>query len=350
MVDTARTKAELLAIYADGQPSGSINPQNMRDYVVTTDIVNTRFSTSLITGGEVIINGGDNAAIDIAAGTGVFIDNTTDPLSPFPQKVSWDIFSAESIPVGSQFLTFIGLDLSSGTAVVVLQATNWTPEQRRTIVTLAVAIHTGQIEVESIGSDYSFGLDDKQTLTDFAKTILSVNAGGGNIFSANGANLDIDKSAGSTFGIGSNYQNDKESPNITTDLVQTPVPAFLYTYQDGFGGFINGPIVSEIDPDQWDDGDGTLGSVGGTNFTTQRIWFFPETAFTIIHYGQTLYGNLSDAEKDINTEVFVKNFGLVTGFRGWLIVKNGVTDLTAAILANDAKFLAAGMFGDVLRP
>ena len=347
MVDTQRTKAELLTIFEDGQPPGSIDPQDMRDYVVTTDIANTRFSTSLITGGEVIINGGDNTAIDIAAGTGFYIDNTTDPLNPFPQKVSWSAFLAEAIPVGSQFLTFIGLDLSSGTAVVVLQATNWTPQQRRTIVTLALAIHTGQIEIESIGSDYSFGLDIRPTLTDLSKSLLSINVGGGNIFGPNGANLNIDKSAGSTFGIGSNYQNDKESPNITTDA-SILVASFFYTYQDGVGGFTNGPDTVLIDPTQWDDGSGTLAAVQTSNtWTTQRIWFFTETATVIIHYGQTEYGTLVDAQADINTEVFVKNFGLVTGFRGWLMVRKGAIDLS---LIADAKFIAAGMLGDILRP
>lgn len=36
MVDTERTRAELLTLLADGQPEGSIAPQDMRDLVVTT--------------------------------------------------------------------------------------------------------------------------------------------------------------------------------------------------------------------------------------------------------------------------------------------------------------------------
>jgi len=41
MADTERTKAELLAIFADGQPERSINPQDMRDFVVSTLVVAT---------------------------------------------------------------------------------------------------------------------------------------------------------------------------------------------------------------------------------------------------------------------------------------------------------------------
>lgn len=35
MVDTPRTRAELLTIFADGQAAGSITPQDQRDYVVS---------------------------------------------------------------------------------------------------------------------------------------------------------------------------------------------------------------------------------------------------------------------------------------------------------------------------
>jgi len=41
MADIERTKAELLTFFADGQPEGSINPQDMRDFVVSTIIVET---------------------------------------------------------------------------------------------------------------------------------------------------------------------------------------------------------------------------------------------------------------------------------------------------------------------
>jgi len=348
VADTERTKAELLDIFADGQLPGSIDPQDMRDYVVTTDNVDTRFSTGLITGGEITINGGDNTKVDIAAGEGVYVDNFTDPLNPVRVKVSWSTILAESaLDLVNNTATFFGLDLSLGMATVVKRSQEFTAEERRDFVVLAPAIHPGIGQIDSIGGMYSHVLDERQTLVDLADSIGQINVRGGNVYSANGTLLTIDKSSGATFFVGVNYQNSKKTPNITTDILQSPVPFFFYTYQDGGGDFINGSFISSIDPEQWDDGTGTLKLVTSNQFTIQRIWFFPLIDLTVLHYGQTVYGNLADAKAAINTESFIKNPLLNTGFRAWLIVKRGTTDLT---IASDAEFLAAGMFGDILRP
>lgn len=347
MTDIEKTRAELLALFADGQGEGAINPQDMRDYVVTTDINN--LSTGLINGGIVTINSGDNTAIDIAAGTGVFIDNSTTPSAPIRKRVTWTDFISENIPLlASTPVTFLGLDLSSGTATVVKQSTDFTAEQRRDIVILAVAVHGGNTVVESIGPIYKYSLDTRQTLDDLALAIGTINVGAGNNFSANASgDLTIDKSAGQTFSIGGNYQNSQKIPNTTIDAALTPVPFHLYTYQDGSGGFTLTGAQFVIDPDNLDNGSGTLASLSPNKFTTQRIWFFSEINLVIIHYGQTEYGTLDDALMDINTEIFVRNTGLTTGFRGWLIVKQGTTDLTDIALA---RFVSASMFGDILRP
>jgi len=171
--------------------------------------------------------------------------------------------------------------------------------------------------------------------------------GGGNVYSANAsADLTMDKSAGSTFFIGDNYHISQKEPNTSSDPVQIPVLAFFYTYQDGGVGFTNGPIAGSIDPVQWDDGSGTLASVGNNQFTTQRIWFLPLINIAVIHYGQTQYGSMADAQAAINTEAFNKNPALVSGFRAWLILKKETTDLTDT---DNALFVSAGKFGDVLR-
>lgn len=348
MADTERTKTELLAIFADGQPDGSITPQDMRDYVVTADIVNTRFSTGLITGGIITINAGDNTKVDISAGEGIFADNFTDPLNPVRLKVSWSDFIAEDVPdLVANPTTFFGLDLSSGTAVVVRMPEVFTAENRRDFIGLAPVLHAGVISIDSIGARYAYALDEGQTTHDLGIAIGSINLDNGNVFSANaGANLTIDKTAGSTFFIGDNYQNSQKDPNATTDPAETPVAFFFYTFQDGVGGFTNGPFVANVDPELFDNGSGTLAAVQANKFTTQRIWFFPVLNLTVIHYGQTEFNTLIDAQNAINTEAFNKNPSLISGFRTWLIVKKGTIDLTN--VAN-TLFVSAGKFGDVLR-
>lgn len=351
MADVERTKAELLAIFADGQPVGSINPQGMRDYVVTADIVNTRFSTGLITGGIVTINtdAPANTRIDISAGTGFFADNHTDPLNPVRLKVSWSAFTQVTLPLlTSAPVTFIGLDLSSGTAVVQLQPAFFTAEEHRDFVVLAIAVHTSQVVIESISPFYNFAMDERQTLTDLATALFTINVKGGNVYSANsGGNLTIDKSVGETFSLGGNYQNSRKSPNNTIDAVLSPVTNIVYTYRDGSGGFVFAPPTNDIDPDQLDDGSGTLQTVSPNKFTTQRAWFLSGIGLTVIQYGQTEYSTLNDAVMDKDAEIFERNPQLDAGFRAWLFVKVGTTDLTDIALT---RFIAASMFGDVLRP
>lgn len=348
MADTERTKTQLLAIFADGQPEGSIDPQDMRDYVVTTDVVNTRFSTGLITGG--IVTADSSNTVKISAGEGFYADNFTDPQNPVRLKVSWSDFNGVTLPdIGTQPTTFFGLDLSSGVAVVVKKAQLFTAAERRDFISLAPAVHTNGVSIESIGAVYSYALDERQALTDLAFAVGGINLDNGNVYSPNAAaDLTMDKSAGGIFFIGDNYQNSQKTPNATVDPVQTPVLAIFYTYQDGLGGFINVPAIpAEIDPFLWDDGSGTLQEVPNSlKFSIQRIWSLPLLNITFIHYAQATYGTMAAAQAAINTEAFNKNPGLVSQFRAWLIVEKGTTDLT---LPAGTLFVTAGRFGDVLR-
>jgi len=348
MADTERTLTELLAIFASGQPIGSISPQDMRDYVVTADIVNTRFSIGLITGG--VVTSDSPTTVKISAGEGFFADNFTDPLNPVRLKVVWSDFNGVTLPdIATQPATYLGLDLSSGNATVVKKAQIFNADERREFISLAPAIHISGT-IESIGAVYSYALDERQSLTDLAFAIGGINLDNGNVYSPNAAaDLTIDKSAGSIFFMGTNYQNSQKSPNATIDPVQTPVPSIFYTYQDGSGGFINvlASPINEIDPEQWDDGDGTLAEVPNSlKFSIQRIWSLPLLNITFIHYAQTTYNTMASAQAAINTEAFNKNPGLVSQFRGWLIVEKGTMDLT---LTAGTLFVTAGKFGDVLR-
>lgn len=345
MADVERTKAELLTIFADGQPSGSINPQDMRDYVVTADIVNTRFSTGLITGGDVTINGGDNKLFDIAAGEGFFADNFTDPVNPVRLRVSWTAFIGVTvIDLTTQPRTSLGLDLSSGSAEIVQQFDTFTPKQGRVIISLAGLIHTGQSFLEFVFSGYSCAQDTRKDLEELQRFLRIINPFG-NIFAPNGANLLLDKSVGQTFNFGINYTVDKQNPNLIDDPLLTGL-SFNYIFQDGVGGFTFGPSTTVIDPEQFDDGSGTLASMPNNQFQIQRMWFFTLTNQTVIHYGQTTYSSMTDAVVDINAELVNLSPGLTDGFRCWLIVRDGTTDLTNAA---EVKFIQAGRFGDVLR-
>lgn len=342
MADTERTKAELLSLFADGQPQGSVLPQDMRDFVITSDVSNTRFSTGLIDGGELTING-DSTKFDIAAGVGMYVDNHTDPLNPVRVKVSWTAFTAETVDnIGVQPATFISLDLSSGSAVIVQQSSLWDENERRALITLGTLIHQSLASIEAVSSFYDFVLDDRQLMRDMAVAIGGVSVFG-NVFGPAASDLTMTKTAGQTFSPGINYANSKQSPNFMDDPELASL-TFGYMYQNGVGGFTNVPFLTVLDPGFYDDSSGTLQSVGSNNWSVQRIWFFSELNIVILQYGQAVYNTASDAQMSINSEVFVRSPILTNGFRGWIVLKGSATDLSNN---GHATFIAADKFGKV---
>jgi hypothetical protein len=117
MTDTPRTQAELLSIFADAQPSGSITPQDMRDFVVTTNPgpLYAAFSrhTQYKDGVTVLATlpaasahlWGDNTALPWNAGGGVF----DSPAGP-------DFISDSYTLAGSDPTSAYGIDIDANVA------------------------------------------------------------------------------------------------------------------------------------------------------------------------------------------------------------------------------------------
>ena len=120
--------------------------------------------------------------------------------------------------------------------------------------------------------------------------------------------------------------------------------SFAYRYQNGSGGFTQTGSTTSVDPDNYDDGSGTLASVASNRYTIHRIYYFGATDDTFLMYGQNLYATLADAEGSIFSEVFNADPNLArdAALRGWLIVRGGTTDLTDT---TRAKFIEADKFG-----
>ena len=157
---------------------------------------------------------------------------------------------------------------------------------------------------------------------------------GGNIVSANGANLFINKSLGKTYRRSSNYETNRKSPDITTDVNQSPITGTtLIGYQDGAGGF-SYDLYSAITPNDYDDGSGTKATVGNNKFTIQRVYFFNETDTFAIYLGQTEYQSLDSAIADLDTEIRVIDSAVsLATHRSSIVVKKGTTALNDVALA-----------------
>ena len=112
----------------------------------------------------------------------------------------------------------------------------------------------------------------------------------------------------------------------------------------GFGDEIAAGARSLIGGESYDDGDGTLGSVGNNQWTVQRVYLFPASGNKVISYGQKLYNSSSAAVQGITTEEFAGNPAFATGIlRAFIAVKGNATDLSDN---SQAIIVEAGKFGE----
>lgn len=295
-------------------------------------------STGVAQGGYLSINV-DTTKFDISDGFGIVLDQFTDPVNPTFTKVSWSGLTAQVPAHVLTRQTFVGIN-SSGT--VVQQAGQFTCEQRRSIIVLGLVVSQDTVNVDSF-TDQSHRITDGYLSSDTALALGNINTSGNN-YSAASTDLTIRKEAGETFGENINRVTNEKNPNNITTGLENPVANFIRLYNDGAGGPTLEIAQNDVNPTQYDDGSGTLATVGANKFTNQAIYFFPASGITVVQYGDTIYNSLADAQDAIGSmSVLQLDDGLVPStIRSILSVRNSTTDLS---LAADTAFNATGKFG-----
>lgn len=319
---------------------GNISPLNRRiatwqdkdgEVAYSVDFLGA-LNSGLFTGGLVTINSGDDTKFDVSAGTGVVI-SWTNPAAPTKTPVSWGAFLAQDIPDLTKVFTSISINAAGG-LVIHPSGETTTPAENRSEIRLQSAVHTSGVNITSITSGNRPAYEVVASILDYISDLGPVNQG--NDYSANGANLQLDKSAGQTTLPFINRIADPQNPTRKTNVLQNIVST-TRTYRDGSGGFVFLPGNTEVDPDFWDDGTGTLNTVSPNKWTTKRLLFFGLNEATTITYGQAEYNSLAEAEDAILTETPFLSPLLGNGsFTTVLIVKVGATDLTDI---TEAKFI-----------
>jgi hypothetical protein len=292
-------------------------------------------STGVKTGGVLSIGtGGAGVATSftIALGAGMIVDNTVIPATL--SQISWSAKTdVEVTNIGTQPLTFVAID-SGGN--VIQQATDFTDAQHRQYIVIGSVIHTNSTTVTAVNQAQHLAISPQSQLNDLMQGIGGFNYSG-NVFSANGANLNINKSAGVIFKQGSNYATSANSPNSTTTGSLTAA-SFRYNNQTGNAS----GLLTAIDPNNYDLA-GVTTSVPSNRFTIQRIFIFSSNLLAI-QRGQSIYGSLAEAKAAIQTESFIVNSSISPNgiLRAFLIVRQGTTALNSA---TNAFFLEAPKFG-----
>lgn len=296
--------------------------------------------TGLFNGGEMSINALDATKIDIAAGLGVVVDNYTNPEIPNVIHITWpDLVGVDVEFLASDFGSSIAIDRTG--QITQFPASGGDIDKRDNVF-LGILGHSNLTTVTSIASAPTPGYDQTHMLIDLADALGLVNKSG-NIYSANGTNLKINKSAGQVYAVGYNHANSAKQPNVTTDAASTAT-SFFTGYRDGLGGFTVGAAITDVPVANYDDNSGTLAAIPASDpWTIFRIVYFPAIDNHVMLYGQNLYKTQKSAEAAIFGEAFDLAPEVSNGIiRAYLITKNVTTDLSDLA---EARFIEANLFG-----
>lgn len=306
------------------------------------EVTGSDMSTGIISGGELSVNGLNPAAIDISAVVGYVVDEATDPDNPGVTRVD--------VPGSTVALDAGGLArtttwwLMSSTGVVTQQATKPTNTQRRTSLVLGVTAQDAGI----IFVDQSLPVIMAQPANQLADLMDALGAFviTGNLVTPNGANLNINQSAGTLFSRAFNHYSGPSltrDPHVSTTQAQTQAQ-FRYITATGL---VFGPLRNTVDVANFDNG-GVITPLGGGVGTSSihRVWLFATNtaaAQLAIQYGQTSYTSLANAIDAIGQSGHVVN-PLILG-NGALIAHIVATRVATNLSDTaQARIFAAGKF------
>jgi len=328
ITDTAGGEVKLTGSDYAGQGVKGLQVDNTG--VVSTFQPTQQDSTGVLSGGLMTING-DTTLFDIATGSGTIVS-----LGGAKTDVSWGALTAQGggyTYVG--FVTYVSIN-SSG--VAIFQPTVLTPTQHRDQIFLGVLVHVDQTNINKIDNDQFTVAWPVNTTNDLMEAIGFLNTQG-NIIAPIGVSLNFQKTVGNMFGFGLNYSTAPKDPHNLS------IPAFDSSGAGVFGydmqnSSASAPTLTLLLPDILDDGSNYPGiAVSNNQWTAQRVYTFPGGTIRV-QPGQAEYANEPAAIGAISTETFVVEPSNLSGgmLIGYIIIKEGTTDI------NDATFLQAGKF------
>lgn len=304
--------------------------------------------TGVAYGGVMNFNPGHSTQFTISAGVGYIVDNVTTPTSPTvtkitiaAQTVDLTTFSATPAPT-TRVVNWWYLD-STGTLQV--QGTTPTNDQRRTVLILGLTgsvLSTGVLfNVQTLPVVQT---QPGNQLYDLMYALGPFNVSG-NVLSANGANLSVNKSVGTSFDAAFSAATDQNNPHITNNPVETPLQFKNSTQISGS----QSSLVTTMDVTHYDVG-GTVTLIpgGGGTASIQRVWLFGTGVATqqvAFQYGQHFYNNLATATSALanGSDSFIVNpdYNGIAILLGWIIVTKQCTSL---LDTTNSSFIPAGKF------
>lgn len=314
----------------------SYTPPSAGAGALTASDANKYLSSGLGSGvasGGVLSIGSPNTTFSITDGKGYLLSGVDSDV-PVMATVSWSgKTNVAATQIAANPISWVSIDSNGDIQQRIAPPT---AAQRRAEIQLGVLVHVDRAVIDAVNNEQVPSAFAVQQVADLMAGLGFFNISG-NVISANGANLNIDKSVGVMFGQGINYANDYNDPHKLS-LPAITAASFQYRFLDG----TNGVTGTAVDPNIKDVA-GVSTAVGTNKFTVQRVYSFTSNNVKI-QPGQTEYTSLSDAEAAIPEEGFVTEPSIKANglLRGFLIVQEGATDLSSP---TSAKFISALRFG-----
>jgi hypothetical protein len=307
---------------------------------------NLNDTTGILFGGALSATIG-GTTFSVTAGIGQIVTQTATiaGVATTVSNVTWSAVTGAAITnIGTSQFTYVLVN-SSGT--VIQQTTPFTDAQYKTHIIIGILCHINLASVNLVTNSQNVAYEDPHRLVELISAFGPIKKTGLNI-GPNGANLRVNRTQGEAFKIGANYITDQFEPDVANIAAQTPAK-LCRAYGNNTVGFtfdtFGGLYYDDIDPNQYfNPTTGVLGTVGGSKWTIQRLFFFPNNPVDIIcYYGVQVYNQFSEARANLEFETFDE--ATITAenaiFLGFLFVRHNATALNNP---TQAAFLQSGLF------
>lgn len=296
-------------------------------------------TTGLLEGG--VVSQATSTTVDWTSGHGIVAD-FSDPEAPIVTDVEWDAVSGQSVTaIGTDGTTLFGYDATG--SVVQKLSTAIAIDDAHDTIWFGSATHLSGSIVSVITAPGNLAYDGLGSFSDFINLVIGPANVDGNVYDANGTNMNIDVVGGNAYMMGSNFRINPALSDIVTLANDTTV-SFQKVYRSAGAGLnviYDGAATTTIDPGSYDDGTGTLATTTTDYWTIQRI-FRGRTGNTFVAYGQEEFATKADALTALGKESFVEKSPLpFMMFRCSLVVQKGAADLSDTA---EAEFFAQSSF------
>jgi hypothetical protein len=291
-------------------------------------------STGLREGGIITINGGDNTKFDVSAGTGVVVDNFTNPLEPVTTEVSWSTLTGNTVDsLTGESGTYVFMD-EFGDVFQLPVSTIITGSDRRNYIYLGLLGHGNKINITNAFSTPNFITSPINQLNDFTYAVGPFSMSGNKISTVPGT-LSLAKTSGVSYINGGNFKNDKSNPSVVSSI---SLSASTLIYATGQG--VLGPSGTTVDTQNYDpSGLGVITPLSNPNdITAHRIWFEPINNSIVFQFGQYVYASVPDAKAGFDSEDYIVPSGL------------GEVPYLVAVLITEASADGSNLDGATLIP